>query len=65
MKKDKKLMLITLTIIIFTCIGCTSTSTGGKAYQECYYGDDGKKCVLINILLKIQMSINGMGGSYV
>ena len=47
MKKDKKLMLITLTIIIFTCIGCTSTSTGGKTYQECYYGDDGEE-VCIN-----------------
>lgn len=46
MKKDKKIMLIIITIIIFTCIGCTSTSTGGKTYQECYYGDDGEEiCV--------------------
>lgn len=46
MKKDKKIMLIILTIIIFICIGCTSTSTGGKTYQECYYGDDGEEvCV--------------------
>lgn len=46
MKKDKKIMLIILTIIIFICIGCSSTSTGGKTYQECYYGDDGEEvCV--------------------
>ena len=24
------------------CTGCTSTTTGGKTYQECYYGDNGE-----------------------
>lgn len=46
MKKDKKLMLLVLTIIILIFTGCTSTSTGGKTYQECYYGADGEEvCV--------------------
>lgn len=46
MKKDKKLMLLVLTIIILIFTGCTSTTTGGRTYQECYYGDDGKEvCV--------------------
>lgn len=45
MKKDKKLMLLVLTIIILIFTGCTST-TGGRTYQECYYGDDGEEvCV--------------------
>ncbi len=38
--------MIILAIAIFTCIGCTSTSKGGRTYQECYYGDDGEEvCV--------------------
>lgn len=45
-KRSKKIKLIILTIIIFISIGCTSTSTGGKTYQECYYGDNGEEvCV--------------------
>lgn len=39
-------MLLVLTIIIFIFTGCTSTSTGGRTYQECYYGDNGEEvCV--------------------
>lgn len=46
MKKSAKLKLIILTIVIFICIGCASTSTSGKTYQECYYGDNGEEvCV--------------------
>ena len=46
MKKSEKLKLIILTISIFICVGCTSTSKGGRTYQECYYGDDGEEvCV--------------------
>lgn len=46
MKKSAKLKLIILTIVIFICIGCTSTSEGGRTYQECYYGDNGEEvCV--------------------
>lgn len=40
----KKLFILLLVIML--CIGCTSTSTGGRTYQECYYGDDGEEvCV--------------------
>lgn len=40
----KKIFLILL--IIMLCTGCTSTTTGGRTYQECYYGDDGEEvCV--------------------
>lgn len=40
----KKLFILLLVMML--CIGCTSTSTGGKTYQECYYGDDGEEvCV--------------------
>lgn len=46
MKKSTKLKLVILAIIIFICAGCTSTSKGGRTYQECYYGDDGEEvCV--------------------
>ena len=46
MKKSEKLKLIILTISIFICVGCTSTTTGGRTYQECYYGDNGEEvCV--------------------
>lgn len=35
-----------LLLILMLCIGCTSTSTGGKKCQECYYGDNGEEvCV--------------------
>ena len=35
-----------LLLVMMLCIGCTSTSTGGSTYQECYYGDDGEEvCV--------------------
>lgn len=40
----KKLFILLLVMML--CIGCTSTSTGGRTYQECYYGDDGEEvCV--------------------
>ena len=29
-----------LLLILMLCIGCTSTSTGGNTYQECYYGNN-------------------------
>ena len=41
----KKIFLILL--IIMFCTGCTSTTTGGKTYQECYHDDDGEE-VCIN-----------------
>lgn len=37
----KKLFILLLVMML--CIGCTSTSTGGKTYQECYYGNDGEE----------------------
>ena len=46
MKKSTKLKLVIHTIIIFICTGCTSTSKGGRTYQECYYGDnDEEVCI--------------------
>ena len=41
----KKIFLILL--IIMFCTGCTSTTTDGRTYQECYYGDNGEE-VCIN-----------------
>lgn len=38
--------IFTLLLILMLCIGCTSTSEGGRTYQECYYGDnDEEVCV--------------------
>ena len=34
------------------CIGCTSTSTGGNTYQECYYGDNGEEVCVNKYILE-------------